>query len=534
MPALDGLRGLAVLAVVLYHGGVAGLGGGFLGVDAFFVLSGFLITSLLLVEWGSTGAVSLRRFWERRARRLLPALVVLLLAVVALARWTDQASVVASRGDVGATLAYVQNWHLITAGHGYFAQSALPSSLQHTWSLSIEEQFYLGWPLLLGAVFLAARRRTRGRRPPDPQTRARVLRLLLAATLLAAAASTADMVLRFDPDADPSPLYYGTDTRAGSLLLGASLALVLALRARREDVPLRRGPHATLALAGWTSVLVVAVLWVRAEGSSPWLYRGGMALGEIAVVLVIATVVVQPRSVLARLLSWRPLRALGSCRTASTCGTGPCSPCSPRPGPDCTACRCSVPGWRSPCSSPPDLCGWSSGRCGPGGCRPAYLAQSWPPAPPPVSWPCSRWRPRAPYRPRTWWRRRPTRTARRGPCPTRTLLRRRPPSRSCRHRPGRHGPCCLAPEAPPPGPGRAQRTRSSSWGTRWPRAWPVAWRPTSAARACTSRTRHGWAAASPSAGPTTTPATCGGRACGARTGPATGGTSWSGPGPRAR
>jgi peptidoglycan/LPS O-acetylase OafA/YrhL len=311
MPALDGLRGLAVLAVVLYHGGVAGLGGGFLGVDAFFVLSGFLITSLLLVEWSSTGTVSLRRFWERRARRLLPALVVLLLAVVALARWTDQASVVASRGDVAATLAYVQNWHLITAGHGYFAQSALPSSLQHTWSLSIEEQFYLVWPLLLGAAFLAARRRTGGRRAPDPRTRARVLRLLLAATLLAAAASTADMVLRFDPGADPSTLYYGTDTRAGGLLLGASLALALALRADRATPAAARRDHAGMALAGWTGVLAVAVLWVRAEGSSPWLYRGGMALGEVAVVLVIATVVLQPDSVLARVLSWRPLRALG-------------------------------------------------------------------------------------------------------------------------------------------------------------------------------------------------------------------------------
>src|SRR4051794_41562749 len=124
MPALDGLRGLAVLAVVLYHGGVAGLGGGFLGVDAFFVLSGFLITSLLLVEWGNTGAVSLRRFWERRARRLLPPLGVLLLAVGAPAPRADQASGVASRGGVAATLAYLPKWRLLTARDRHIPASA--------------------------------------------------------------------------------------------------------------------------------------------------------------------------------------------------------------------------------------------------------------------------------------------------------------------------------------------------------------------------------------------------------------------------
>src|SRR5919107_2026204 len=158
-PALDGIRGLAVAAVLAFHGGVAVLHGGFLGVDAFFVLSGFLITSLLFAEHASTGRIDLRAFWARRARRLLPALLLVLAVVLPLSRWAmPPEELAALRADALAALAYVANWRLMDRGGGYFAETAAPSPLQHTWSLAIEEQFYLVWPLLVVALLLATRR----------------------------------------------------------------------------------------------------------------------------------------------------------------------------------------------------------------------------------------------------------------------------------------------------------------------------------------------------------------------------------------
>src|SRR5436190_23941935 len=144
VPGLDGLRGLAVIAVLLFHGGVTWARGGFLGVDMFFVLSGFLITSLLLDERWKTGTVRLSKFWARRARRLLPALLALLAAMAAYAMWVPMDTSPASlRRDVFATLAYISNWHFILDGGSYFARNAPPSPLRHTWSLAIEEQFYV-------------------------------------------------------------------------------------------------------------------------------------------------------------------------------------------------------------------------------------------------------------------------------------------------------------------------------------------------------------------------------------------------------
>ncbi|MGA8112477.1 MAG: acyltransferase, partial [Actinocatenispora sp.] len=169
-PALDGVRAVAVAAVLVFHGGLAFLPGGFLGVDAFFVLSGFLITSLLLVEWGRTGRIRLPAFWARRARRLLPALLLMLAAVSVVARWLlPSGDLGPVRGDSLAALLYVANWRMIFRGSDYFAQTAAPSPLQHTWSLGIEEQFYLLWPLIVVAAFgwYRLRRRRRGA-PADP------------------------------------------------------------------------------------------------------------------------------------------------------------------------------------------------------------------------------------------------------------------------------------------------------------------------------------------------------------------------------
>ncbi|MGZ4619469.1 MAG: acyltransferase family protein, partial [Frankiaceae bacterium] len=166
IPALDGVRAFAVMAVIGYHAGVGWLPGGLLGVDVFFVLSGFLITSLLLAEWGHRGRVDLPRFWLRRARRLVPALLLVLLAVAVyslLAAQPEQRA--ALRGDGLSTLAYVANWHFAFTGQGYFDSFAAPSPLLHMWSLAVEEQFYLLWPLITILVVCWTRRgpRTLGR-----------------------------------------------------------------------------------------------------------------------------------------------------------------------------------------------------------------------------------------------------------------------------------------------------------------------------------------------------------------------------------
>ena len=158
-PALDGLRAIAVLAVMLYHGGVALTGGGFLGVDIFFVLSGFLITTLLLLEFEGTGRLDLPAFWGRRARRLLPALFVVLVVVLVYAAFLSGQAADSIRADVLAALFYVSNWWFIASGNSYFEQFQDPSPLTHTWSLAIEEQWYLLLPLAL--VLLLPRVRSR-------------------------------------------------------------------------------------------------------------------------------------------------------------------------------------------------------------------------------------------------------------------------------------------------------------------------------------------------------------------------------------
>src|SRR5688572_5742181 len=224
VPALDGVRGVAVIVVLLFHGGVSWAKGGFLGVDAFFVLSGLLITSLLLDESRRTGAVDLARFWSRRARRLLPALL-LVVAAAALygAVLAPRGSLAGLRRDAIATLFYVANWRYIQAGADYFEATAAPSVLRHTWSLAIEEQFYLVWPLVVWGL---ARLRT--------ALHVSVGVVAAVGTLLSAAA----MWLLFEPGGGgESRAYFGTDTRVQVVLTGAVLAAVLAgLRRRRFDV----------------------------------------------------------------------------------------------------------------------------------------------------------------------------------------------------------------------------------------------------------------------------------------------------------
>ena len=190
IPALDGIRALAVALVLADHGGVHGVPGGFIGVDVFFVLSGFLITSLLLDELGRTGAIDLPGFWVRRARRLLPALILMVFAVVALRELFPSGAISAVRDDAVAAFFWFANWVLVFRDTDYFTQGQTPSPLQHTWSLAVEEQYYVVWPLLLVAVavLLAWLTRNRPNRPRLRTVRSIVFGLSAAGALACPAA----------------------------------------------------------------------------------------------------------------------------------------------------------------------------------------------------------------------------------------------------------------------------------------------------------------------------------------------------------
>src|SRR5918997_2255708 len=213
LPGLDGLRALAVVAVLLYHAGLPWIPGGFLGVEVFFVISGYLITSLLLVEWHGRGRVDLKAFWFGRARRLLPALYLVLAVTLAFAVLFLPDEVARLRGDAIAALGYVTNWYLVFGQESYFEAIGRPSLLKHLWSLAVEEQFYLLWPpvLALGLGVGATRWRER--------------RVMLVA-LAGASVSVLLMATLYRPEVDPSRLYFGTDTPAAGLLIGAALAMV--------------------------------------------------------------------------------------------------------------------------------------------------------------------------------------------------------------------------------------------------------------------------------------------------------------------
>ena len=312
-PALDGLRGIAVLAVLGYHGGVSFAAGGFLGVEAFFVLSGFLITSLLVAEWHEHSGIRLGAFWGRRARRLLPALFAVV-AVVGLHQLFagSNGAVPGLLGDGIATLLYVGNWHQIAAGSGYFAATGAVSPLQHTWSLAIEEQFYVVWPLVVLGVMTLVRRRAPAHRSPS-----RDLRPLLVIAVAGALCSSALMAVLYGNGSGLNRAYYGTDTRAEGVLVGAALAIVLSVYGLPRRRAARRGAWVagTVGFAG----LLVAIWLV--SGTSSALYRGGFLLVDLAVVATILAAVAIPASPPARLLRLCRSGRSASSPTACTCGT---------------------------------------------------------------------------------------------------------------------------------------------------------------------------------------------------------------------
>ncbi|CAN5847178.1 acyltransferase family protein [soil metagenome] len=307
-PALDGLRGLAVAAVVAYHLSPEAVPGGFLGVSAFFTLSGFLITGLLLAEWRETGRIDLARFWSRRARRLLPAALLALGGIIAfgaLVATPDQ--VAALRSDVLAALGYVANWRFVATDTTYGGLTAAPSPVQHFWSLAIEEQFYVVFPLLVAGVLgLVVRRRRGPNTPHGPLTEPgrdvhrRVLGLVLAGL---AAASLAAMVLLGASTVDRR--YFGTDTRAFELLAGAMLAVVIAGQAT-----LARRWRPVLVGGGVLALAAGSLSWFLASETTAFLYAGGLALHAVGTSVIIWAAVL-PGGAVRSLLSLGPLQALG-------------------------------------------------------------------------------------------------------------------------------------------------------------------------------------------------------------------------------
>ena len=290
-PALDGLRGAAVAAVLVFHNGFAWATGGFLGVSTFFTLSGFLITTLLLAEHERHGGTDLRRFWSRRFRRLLPASWLCLAGVILFAvAVATSAQLVTLRREVLAALAEVANWQLIHSGTSYADIFTAPSPVQHFWSLAIEEQFYLLFPLAMVGLFALGRRRGNVRR-----TVALGLVVALGGSLLAT------FLLRGAP---VDRIYYGTDTRSAELTVGALLAV--ALHGRRV-------PRAWVHLVGWLGLaaLGVSVLaWSVVDLGDRWLYRGGFAAFAVVSAAVILAAI-QEQGPARAALAWEPLRRLG-------------------------------------------------------------------------------------------------------------------------------------------------------------------------------------------------------------------------------
>jgi len=292
MAGLDGLRALSVLAVIIYHLNPSFAPGGLLGVGVFFVLSGYLITDLLVTEWEDDRQINLKNFWLRRGRRLLPALFLMLVVVVCAVTLFDRTRLAALRSDVLAAVLYASNWWFIFHNVSYFARFGSPSPLGHLWSLAVEGQFYLLWPLLLW--FGLRRQARRG--------------LLLGLTLAGAAASALAMAILYRPGSDPSRVYYGTDTRAFALLIGAALALVWPSRKLSAKVsPLAR---LGIDLAGCAGLLVMLVMIWRTNQYETFLYHGGLLLLSVATaVLVVA--IAHPASRLGKVLGGQPLRWLG-------------------------------------------------------------------------------------------------------------------------------------------------------------------------------------------------------------------------------
>ena len=333
VPGLDGLRGIAVLAVVIYHFFGDALPGGFLGVDIFFVLSGFLITALLVRELGATGRISLKEFWRRRARRIIPASVTVLVVATAVAGFLGGDVQVGLVPQFLGSLFFANNWVQISQSHSYFAdttsgrgnrwrraKAGRRSPLTHYWSLAIEEQFYVLWPLIFLGLLWVARRFGRSVSSGD-----RAFRLPALVATVAGLASLLVMILLYNPDEDPSRVYFGTDTHAFGLLAGVVLALLVTTASPKavDSWPLLSPTGASgmptkrsrlTGVAGWTlgtlAFLGLIAMLVLLPDTSPVTYRGGLFGASLLTVAVMMTVL-RDAGPVAWLMRIRPLRYFG-------------------------------------------------------------------------------------------------------------------------------------------------------------------------------------------------------------------------------
>ncbi|MDY6055748.1 acyltransferase family protein [Micrococcus sp.] len=291
-PGLDGLRSLAVALVIAYHLGVPFADGGLLGVGVFFTLSGFLITSLLLNRWDTHGDLDLKHFWIRRFRRLLPAVVLLLAAVLAATAVTDPERMGTRLGESLAALFYVANWHTILSGKSYFDETGI-GPLDHLWSLAVEEQFYIVWPLLLLGLIALTRARPR---------------LMAGIVLVLGIGSFVLLAVLADPAGDATRAYEGTDTRAGGLLWGAVLAFLWRPQAvaRIQGVGVR-----LLDLLGVAGLAGIVLLAATMSQNNPHLYTWGLAALTVSTCAVLMPLVYNGTWT-ARALGIAPLQWIGA------------------------------------------------------------------------------------------------------------------------------------------------------------------------------------------------------------------------------
>lgn len=292
MPGIDGLRAIAVIGVILYHLNIPWFQGGFSGVTVFFVLSGYLITDILIDEWNKNNKIHYFRFMIRRFRRLAPALLSMIFIVTLMVIFTNHPSFDKLRSDFFPSLLYVTNWWYIFHEVSYFDSFGPASPLTHIWSLAIEEQFYLFWPLLVILSFTFIKRK-----------RFRVLAILAGVVI-----SAWLMAFLYAPREDPSRVYYGSDTRAFSLLLGAVLAYVWPSQTLSKTLP--RHARWVLDIVGITGLLLLIIMFMVTSEFDSFHYQGGMLLLSVITTLVTAALA-HPASMVAKWLSVRPLRWIG-------------------------------------------------------------------------------------------------------------------------------------------------------------------------------------------------------------------------------
>jgi peptidoglycan/LPS O-acetylase OafA/YrhL len=305
--SLDGLRAVALLIIMGYHFGVGWLQGGFFSLDIFYVLSGYLITGLLLSEYRKRGSIKLSAFWLRRARRLLPALLIVLVAVTLMVRYAEPAGLYPDfRMSALSALFYFSNWWQIASSSNYFFATGPVYPLTHTWSLAVEEQFYLVWPLVTLAVMTLSR------------GFAKAVRNLLVVSAVLVVASATEMALLYTPRANTTRLYFGTDTHAQSILIGAVMACVMTMiqmkRGNQGMAPVASTPLISnlLVVVGLAGLGGTLALTYTLVGTSPFDYRGGFTLSALSAAAIIIGAVCAPGGALARVLSFPVLVWIGT------------------------------------------------------------------------------------------------------------------------------------------------------------------------------------------------------------------------------